>query len=165
VAVVVPSSPAKLRRGIGRRRRWQPCNPAQARHQISGVYLGSDGLTIIKPDLILAVRWGSGRWDPLPHMRPLARPGRSGRLAPMPLTPLAHLSARARALRSDRGHPSAIGWIRLHRTLLRGSFVKETLSFLKINPLSLVFARRPLRFCRKAPDLFIYHRIGPNFVF
>jgi hypothetical protein len=154
VVVVVPLPHAKLRCGTGRHRCWQPCIPARACHQILGVYLGSDGLTIIKPDLILAVRWGSGRSDSLPHPRPAAGPGRLGRLTPRPLTPLAHLSARARALRSNRGHLSAIRWIRLHRTPLCGSFVKETLGFLKINASSLVFARRPLRFCRKAPDLF-----------
>jgi hypothetical protein len=50
--VASPSPPTSLRRGIGRRRRGQPSNPARVRHQISGVHLRSDGLTLIKPDLI-----------------------------------------------------------------------------------------------------------------
>jgi hypothetical protein len=47
LAVVVPSPPAKLRRGVGRRRREQANNPSRARHQISGVHLGSDSLASI----------------------------------------------------------------------------------------------------------------------
>jgi hypothetical protein len=51
-----------------------PTTLARARHQISGVHLGSDGLASIKPALILAVRWRSGRFDPPPLQRPVAGP-------------------------------------------------------------------------------------------
>jgi hypothetical protein len=96
LAMVAPSPSEDLRRGIERHRRWYPSNPSQACHQISG-HQRFDSLTVIKPDLILLVRFRSGRSDTLPRSRPAARAGQSGCLAPRPLTPLAHLSARARA--------------------------------------------------------------------
>jgi hypothetical protein len=67
--VAAPSPPAKLHRGVGRCRRWQPNNLARACHQISGVHLRFDGPTLNKPDLILVVRWGSSRSGvhPRPH--------------------------------------------------------------------------------------------------
>jgi hypothetical protein len=45
--MVVLSPPAKPRRGDGRRRREQASHLARARHQISSVHLGSDGLVSI----------------------------------------------------------------------------------------------------------------------
>jgi hypothetical protein len=56
----------------------------------------SPRLTSIKPYLIPAVRWRSGLSDSPPLPRPGAEPDQSVRLAPRSLTPLAHLSARAR---------------------------------------------------------------------
>jgi hypothetical protein len=46
--MAVPLPPAKLRHGVGRRRRERANNPARACHLISSVHLGSDGLTSIK---------------------------------------------------------------------------------------------------------------------
>jgi hypothetical protein len=47
LAVAMRSPPAKLHRGFGRRRRELVSNLARALHQISGVYLGSNGLAFI----------------------------------------------------------------------------------------------------------------------
>jgi hypothetical protein len=166
LAVAAPSPPANLRRGIGRHRRGQPSNPTRARHQIPDVHPRSNGLTSSKPDLILPVRFRSGRSDPpltrTVQLGPASQSASSSRL----LTPLTHLSARARAhsLTSNRGRSSAVGWMRLTRTPSRGSFAKETLGFLRINPSSLVFTRMPLYFCRKTPSLLVYRRIRPSFV-
>jgi hypothetical protein len=55
--------------------------------------------------------------------------------------------------------------MRISHTPLFGSFAKETLGFMRINPPSFVFSRRPLHFCRKTPNLLVYRRIGPSFVF
>jgi hypothetical protein len=44
-------------------------------------------------------------------------------------------------------------------------FAKETLGFLRINPLSYSLARKPLFSYKQTPDFFNNHRIGPNFVF
>jgi hypothetical protein len=98
-------------------------------------------------------------------LRALALGPAGQRAPPQSLTPIAHLTARARSLRSDCGRSSAIGWMRFPRTPSRGRFAKETLDFLDINSSSLVFARRPLSICRKAPALLFYRRIGPSFVF
>jgi hypothetical protein len=72
-------------------------NPTQACRGISGVRLRSSGLDSIRADLILPVRFGSGHSGPLPHPRPAAGTGWSGRLAPMPLTTLARPSALVHA--------------------------------------------------------------------
>jgi ABC-type Fe3+-hydroxamate transport system substrate-binding protein len=107
--VATPSPPANLHREIGQRRHGQPSNPARAHHLISAVHLGYDDLASIKPDLILAVRWRSGRSDPPPHLRSAIGPGWSVHLARRSLAPLAHLSTRARVrayarlLRSNPG--------------------------------------------------------------
>jgi hypothetical protein len=92
----VPSPLAKLRRGVGRRRRDRTSNPAQAHRQISGIHLGFDGLASIKLDPISTIRFRSGRLDPCPRSRSAVGPNQSGCLAPRSQTPLAHLSARAR---------------------------------------------------------------------
>jgi hypothetical protein len=103
-AVVVPSPLAKFRRWVGRRRRKQASNPARARHQISGVHLGSDGLASIKPDSISTVCSGSSRSDSSLTRTPTIRPGLSGPLPPgcylpcrtcQPRSPI-HARARAR---------------------------------------------------------------------
>jgi hypothetical protein len=55
--------------------------------------------------------------------------------------------------KSNPGRRSWIEWLRKPRTPLRGGFAKETLGFLKTNPSSLCFARRPLYSCKQTPDL------------
>jgi hypothetical protein len=72
-------------------------NSTQACNGISSVRLRSSGLDSIRADLILPVRFRSGHSGPLPHPRPTAGTSRSGRLAPMPLTTLARLSALVHA--------------------------------------------------------------------
>jgi hypothetical protein len=67
--------------------------------------------------------------------------------------------------RSNPGHWSRIWWLAGPDTPSRGVFVQETLNFLRFNPSSLVFARRPLWFFIKAPNLLVYRRIRPSFVF
>jgi hypothetical protein len=47
LVVVVPSPPAKLCYGVGRHRREPVSNLARARHQISGVHMGSNDLAFI----------------------------------------------------------------------------------------------------------------------
>jgi hypothetical protein len=63
------------------------------------------------------------------------------------------------------GRWSVIVRLRSADTPSRGSFVKKTLGFLRINLSSLVFACRTLYFCRKAPDLLSYRKFRPSFVF
>jgi hypothetical protein len=138
----MPSPPANFRRGIRRRLRGQPSNPARARHQISGVHLRFDNLALIKPDPIPPIQFGSGRSDPPPHLRPASGPGRLDRLAP----------------RSDHGRSFVIGWMRLPCTPSRGSFAKETLGFLRINLPSLVFCRKAhtFRFIAELDLVFVF---------
>jgi hypothetical protein len=50
-------------------------DPAHACCGISGVYLRSNGLDLIRADLILPVCLGSGRSDLLPHLCPAYGPG------------------------------------------------------------------------------------------
>jgi hypothetical protein len=127
--MVVPSPPAKLHHGVGRRCREQASNPAQAHRQISGVYLGCDGLASIKPNLVAIVRFRSGRLDPRPRSHFATRPGRSVRLTPKSLTPLARLSVLARApprallLISNRGRSFVIVRSRSTDTHSRGKLV------------------------------------------
>jgi hypothetical protein len=165
--VAAPSPPANLHGRIRWCCREQPNNPTRARHQILDIHPRSDDLTSSKPDQIMPVRFRSGRSNPPPHPHPTVGPGRSVRLVPQaadsPSPPLIPRS-RARSLKSNHGRSSAMGWMRLTRTPSRGSFAKETLGFLKINPPSLVFVRRPLYFCRKTPNLLVYYRIRPSFV-
>jgi hypothetical protein len=91
--------------------------------------------------------------------------------APVPLAHGPHLSGlRARtpaslSTRSDLVRCSEIRRLSELRTPSRGRIAKETLDFLRINLSSLGFARRPLYFCRKTPNLLVNHRIIPSFVF
>jgi hypothetical protein len=77
LVVVVPSPPAKLRHGVGRRRCEQASNPARARHQISGVHLGSNGLASIEPGPTSTVRFSSDCLDPPRHPHPAPGPDQS----------------------------------------------------------------------------------------
>jgi hypothetical protein len=72
-------------------------DPTQAYRGISCIHLRSSDPNLIRADLILPVRFGSGRSDLLPHPHPVAVHGQSGRLAPMPLAILARLSVLVRA--------------------------------------------------------------------
>jgi hypothetical protein len=76
---------------------WAAQQPSTSSPSNLGIHLRFDSLTLIKLDLILPVRFRSGRSDPPPHPRPAAGPDWSVRPAPRLLTPLAHLSAHARA--------------------------------------------------------------------
>jgi hypothetical protein len=66
----------KLRRRVGRRRHWQPKNPARACRWISGVHPRLDGPVLNELDLIIIIRWGSDHLDQCPRSRPCswARP-------------------------------------------------------------------------------------------
>jgi hypothetical protein len=157
---------------MGRLHHWQPRNLARARHQISGVHLRSDGLTLIKPDLILPVWFGSGHSYQLPHLCPAAGHGRSGHLAPRLLTPLAHLSARAHAPVRVLVRSYLIVVVRLRLDgwdypvpLCVVVLLKRPSAFWKSTNRPW-FSRAGLCiFCRKAPDLLVYHIIRYNFVF
>jgi hypothetical protein len=78
-----------------------------------------------------------------------------------------HLPARTRALgrRSNLGRRFLIQRLDSPDTPSRGSFIKETLSLFRINPPSLVFARRPVYSCRLNLGLLNILRIRPNFIF
>jgi hypothetical protein len=164
-SVPAPSSPANLHCASERCHLWWWWNPDRACYWISGVHPRSSGLGLIRIDLISVVRFGSGRSGVRPHSRSTSGSDQSV-LLPTSVTdrPSPLVSARPLA-GSVLGRWSGIRWSREPDTPSRGKIVKETPSFLKINPSSLSFAHRPLSSCRQTPNLLINYRFRPNFVF
>jgi hypothetical protein len=64
----------------------------------------------------------------------------------------------ALARRSDLGSWYAIGWSRTPDTPSPSNFVKDTTSFLGINPLSCFLVPEPLVSCRETLGLYFNHR-------
>jgi hypothetical protein len=167
--VLVPSLPAKLRRGVRRRHRWPPKNPARACHWISGVHLRSNGPDLNKLDLISTIQLRSGRSNACPRprpcswVRPISQPRPNAADIPWPACQPALVPPCA--LGAYLGRRSVIGWLRTLHTTSCGLFVKLTPGFLENNPWSRFNALRPLVSCREAPGFYFYHIIRSNSVF